>query len=212
MTLHQELDPIGDQSDGRLWEALLKQAQANLETAHAIRLQVQRKLSKESAAVMEPDRLESWYVAQCDAEAGAVIAEQIVHQAEGLRHDDQPNAGSEQELRNAGGIGASPDNAEALYAVVAKPIVGTKRREPSVLELPTAQRADALVAGGDMSLTDGKAESDEASRSPPGDDRKQSEGLIRTLEVNGIVADVNGGWKCREEHTANEGQCRALLR
>ena len=38
-TLHQELDPIGDQSDGRLWEALLKQAQANLETAHAIRLQ-----------------------------------------------------------------------------------------------------------------------------------------------------------------------------
>ena len=41
-TLHQELDPIGDQSDGRLWEALLKQAQANLETAHAIRLQIQR--------------------------------------------------------------------------------------------------------------------------------------------------------------------------
>ena len=74
-----------------------------------------------------------------------------------------------------------------MYAVVAKPIVGTKRREPSVLELLTAQRADALVAGRDMSLTDGKAESDEASRSPPGDDRKQAEGLIRTLEVNGML-------------------------
>ena len=114
MTLHRELDPMGDQSDGRLWEALLKQAQANLETAHAIRLQVQRKLSKESAAAMDPDRLESWFVAECDAEAGAVIAEQIVDQAEVFRQDDQQNVGSTQELGNVGGIGASPDNAEAL--------------------------------------------------------------------------------------------------
>ena len=43
---------------------------------------------------------------------------------------------------------------------------------------------------------------------PPEDNRKQPEGLIRTFEVNGIVADVNGGWKCREEHTANEGHSK----
>ena len=131
MTLHQELDPMGDQSDGRLWEALVKQAQANLETAHALRLQVQRKLSKESAAVMEPDRLESWFFAECNAEAGSAIAEQIVHQARGLRQDEQQNVDSTQELGNAGGKGASPVIVKALQAVVDKPIVGTKRRVPS---------------------------------------------------------------------------------
>ena len=35
-------------------------------------------------------------------------------------------------------------------------MVGTKRRVPSVLELLTAQRADALVAEGDKSVTDGE--------------------------------------------------------
>ena len=53
------VDQRGDQSDGWPWEALLKQAQANLETAHAIRLQIQLKFSKESAADTEPDRLEA---------------------------------------------------------------------------------------------------------------------------------------------------------
>ena len=80
----QETCAMGDHSDRWLWEALLKQAEANLETARAMRLQTQLKLSKESAVDMEPDRLEAWFVADCDAEAGAVIAEQIVHHAEGL--------------------------------------------------------------------------------------------------------------------------------
>ena len=60
-------------------------------------------------------------------------------------------------MGNAGGKGASPEKAEALQAVVAKPIVGTKRRVPSVLELLTAQGAAAVVAEGDKSLTDGVA-------------------------------------------------------
>ena len=106
---------------------------------------------------MEPDRLESWFVAGCDAEAGSVIAEQIVHQAGRLRQDEQQNVDSTQELANAGGKGASPVMVEALQAVVDKPIVGTKRRVPSDLELLTAQRADALVAEGDKSPSDGKA-------------------------------------------------------
>ena len=97
---------------------------------------------------MEPDRLESWFVAECDAEAGSVIAEQIVHQAGRLRQDEQQNVDSTRELVNAGGKGASPVIVEALQAVVDKPIVGTKRRVPSVLELLTAQKADALVAEG----------------------------------------------------------------
>ena len=47
----------------------------------------------------------------------------------------------------------STENAEALQAVVTKPIVGTKR-VPSVLELLTAQGAAAVGAEGDKSLTD----------------------------------------------------------
>ena len=47
--------------------------------------------------------------------------------------------------------------------------------------------------------------SDEASRSPSGDNRKQPKGLIKTLEDNGIVVGAKGGWKCREEHTASQG-------
>ena len=109
---------MGDQSDGRLSEALLK-AQANLETAHAIRLQVQRKLSKESAAVMEPDRLEYWCVAQCDAEAGAVIAEQIVQQAESIWQDKQPTVDTTGGLGNAGGRCPSPAAIAAVLANVA---------------------------------------------------------------------------------------------
>ena len=47
--------------------------------------------------------------------------------------------------------------------------------------------------------------SNEVSRSPSGGVSKQPRGLIKTLEVNGIVASANGGWKCREEHTASQG-------
>ena len=133
---------MGDQSDRWLWEALLKQAQANLETAHAIRLQSQLKLSMEGAVDMELDRLEAWFAADCDAEAGAVIAEQIVRQAEGFWQDEQQTVGSTGVLGNAGGKGASPEKAEATQAIVAKPFVGTKRRAPSVFSsysLPRGQ-------------------------------------------------------------------------
>ena len=160
---------MGDQSDRWLWEALLKQAQAHLETAHAIRLQSQLKLSMEGAVDMELDRLEAWFAADCDAEAGAVIAEQIVRQAEGFWQDEQQTVGSTGELGNAGGKGASPEKAEATQAIVAKPIVGTKRRVPSVLELLTTQRAAAVVAEGDKRLTEGVAPKAEGS-SGAGDD------------------------------------------
>ena len=43
----------------------------------------QHKLCKKSAVDMEPDRFEAWYVAGDDAEAGAVVAEEIVHRTEG---------------------------------------------------------------------------------------------------------------------------------
>ena len=88
---------------------------------------------------MEPETLEIWFAPDCDAEAGAVIAEQIVQQAEGCRQDEQQSVGSTGALGNAGGKGASFENAEATHAIAAKPIVGTKRRVPSFLELLTAQ-------------------------------------------------------------------------
>ena len=153
--------------DGRsFWNALAKQAEANLAMSKAILSQSQRMVSNECVAALEPDRLESWYVADRDAANVAKfagdIAEQtnslsFVQQAVGLRQNELQSVDATRELGNAGRISASPEKAEALHAGVAKPIVGTKRRVPSVLELLTAQGADALVAEGDMSLTDGKA-------------------------------------------------------
>ena len=162
-------------------------------------------------------------------------------------------------MGNAGGKGASPVIVEALHAVVAKAIVGTKRQVPSVLELLTAQGADALVAERDKSLTasgkgqasdisekdpkrisvaknitgeavthrcamDGacvrgvqggqgtsgsratetfEARASELPRSPEDEAAEKAaterasadkaEGLIKSLEANGIVADISGG-------------------
>ena len=152
-----------------------------------------------------------------------------------------------------------------MHANAAKPVVGTKRRVPSVLELLTA--TGDLTEGVDFKAIEGaaqvmtakrqnqatskaspvaeafeahacelprppeheekgikekvaiqKAAAEkvaeekpaaekavvEASRSPPGDNRKQPDGLTITLEVNGIVVDINCGCKCREEHAAKE--------
>ena len=60
---------MGDQSDRWIWGDLLRQAEANLETARAMRFQTQLKLSKESAEDMESGRLEAWFAVDCDAEA-----------------------------------------------------------------------------------------------------------------------------------------------
>ena len=141
---------MGEHDDRLLWEALLKQAEANLETARAIHLHTQHRLCQGGVVDMEPDRLEAWFAADCDAEAGADIAEQIVQQAKGFWQDDQQTVGSTAALGNAGGKGTSPVKAAATQAILAKPVVGTKRRVPSVPELLTAHRAEA--ADGDKRL------------------------------------------------------------
>ena len=83
--------------DGRfderaIWEALLKQSEANLKQSEALLKQseankaisdailahTQRMIRAESAAAMEPDRLDSWYCADGDAHDVASIAGQIV--------------------------------------------------------------------------------------------------------------------------------------
>ena len=242
--------------DGRsFWNALAKQAEANLMQAganlkqaeanramsNAILSQTQGTVSSECVAAMEPDRLESWYAANSDAVnvttiAGKIVdraAEHIVHQAEGPWQDKPQSVDSTQGFGMAGGKGAAPEKAEASQAVVAKPIVGTKRRVPSILELLTAQAADALVAEGDKkgagieASGDGSEDSTthpvtvpSSAQAPAGsgvrahDDEgatikaksdgpiksveitlKLPEGLIKSLEAKGIVADVNGVWK-----------------
>ena len=83
--------------DRWIWEALLKQPETNLEIARALtalHFQTQLKASKGSAVHMELDRLEAWIVADCDAEAGAIIAEQIAHHAKGIWQDLQQAVGS----------------------------------------------------------------------------------------------------------------------
>ena len=77
-----------DFDDRVIWETLLKQAEANLKQAdanlnqaeanraisNAILSRTQRMVGQEGTAAMEPDRLESRYVAVCDAANVATIA------------------------------------------------------------------------------------------------------------------------------------------
>jgi hypothetical protein len=147
---------MGEHDDRLLWEALLKQAEANLETARAMHLHTQHRLCQGGVVDMEPDRLEAWFAADCDAEAGAVIAEQIVQQAKGFWQDDQQTVGSTAALGNAGG------------KHVGKQVVGTKRRVPSVFDLLVKQPprgADievASITAESGRATSGDGEADEA--------------------------------------------------
>ena len=133
---------MGDRSDRWFGETLLKQAQANLgqtETNLEQRVPYTSKPAqdcKDSVVDMEePDRLEAWYVAYSDAEAGAIIVELMAHETERMWPDGQQIVGSTAELGNAGGKGPSFEKATATQAIVPKPVVGTKRRLPSVFEL-----------------------------------------------------------------------------
>ena len=68
--------PMGNKDDRLLWEILLKPAKAHLGTARAMYVLAQRMMCKESAKDNDPDRLETWYVDDCNAEAGADFAGQ----------------------------------------------------------------------------------------------------------------------------------------
>jgi hypothetical protein len=128
---------------------------------------------------MEPDRLEAWFAADCDAEAGAVIAEQIVQQAKGFWQDDQQTVGSTAALGNAGG------------KHMGKQVVGTKRRVPSVFDLLVKQPprgADIEVAS--ITAVSGSATSGDAHVR---DD--QPAGLINSLMSGGIEPRAGGGWQ-----------------
>ena len=174
---------MGEHVDKWIWEALLRQAEANLrqteanlrqseanlETARTLHLLTQHKLCQESVVEVELDRLEAWFVAEGDAETGAVIAKQIVQQAKGYWQDKQQTVETTGELGNAGGKRPSPAVTVAANADAAKPAVGTKRRIPSVLELLTANggltdrvasKADESSGAGDK----GESEADKAKQ------------------------------------------------
>ena len=103
-------------------QANMAQARANEETSRAFHLLTQRMPSKGAMEVL-PDRLESWYAAECDAEAGVTIAGKMIKRAEGLLY---PGTGQ---------------GKRRIPSSVTKAAVGTKKRVPSIFGL--------LAAGGD---------------------------------------------------------------
>ena len=58
---------VGRFDERAVWEALLKQAEANLAISNAILAHTQRVICAETTDDMEPDQLESWYCADGDA-------------------------------------------------------------------------------------------------------------------------------------------------
>ena len=119
-----------DPDDKMIWDALLRQAEANLRQAEAnegtsstIKLLTQRMLRKENAAALEPARLEAWYAADGDAEAITSLAGQIALQADSCWQGI------------VGGREVQLNNPPLFDKQVDKHVVGTKRRVPSVLDL-----------------------------------------------------------------------------
>ena len=133
MSSSEEL-PVWEVDGRNFWNALAKQAEANLAMSKAILAQSQRMVSNECVAAMEPDRLESWYAADSDAANVAKIAGEIVERTNSLcfekkhvgelgeKSDLVAAANSSQGLENAGRKSASPEKAEASQAGVAKPM------------------------------------------------------------------------------------------
>ena len=116
-----------------------------METARTLHLHTQHWLCQKSVVDVEPDRLEAWFAVDGDAEAGAVIAEQVVQQAESIWQDKQHIVETTGGLGNGGGRCPSPAAITAVHANAAKPVVGTKRRVPSVFELLAAKGASQMV-------------------------------------------------------------------
>jgi hypothetical protein len=130
-----------DFDDKMIWDALLRQAEANLRlsesilrqavanegTSSTIRQLTQRMLCKENAAALEPDRLDAWYAADGDAETVTSLAGQIVQQAGSC----WPEA--------VGGRDVQHSSPPLIHKLVGKQVVGTKRRVPSVIDLLVKQ-------------------------------------------------------------------------
>ena len=130
-----------DPDDKTIWEALLRQADANLRlsesilekavanegTSSTIKLLTQRMLCKEEAAALEPDRLDAWYAADGDAETVTSLAGQIVQQAVSCWQEA------------VGGRDVQRSSPPLIHKLVGKHVVGTKRRVPSVFDLLVKQ-------------------------------------------------------------------------
>ena len=113
---------MGDPGDKMIWDALLRQAEANQRQAEAnkgasstIKLLTQRMLCKESAAALELDRLEAWYAASGDAEAITSLAGQIAQQADSCWQG------------TVGGREVQLNSSPLLDKQVSKHVVGTKK-------------------------------------------------------------------------------------
>ena len=132
-----------DPDDKTIWEALPRQAEANLRQAEAnvrqgeanvrqaganegtsstVKLLTQRMLCKEEAAALEPDRLDAWYAADGDAETVTSLAGQIVQQAVSCWQEA------------VGGRDVQRNSPPLIHKLVEKQAVGTKRRVPSVFD------------------------------------------------------------------------------
>ena len=127
-----------DPDDKMIWDALLRQAEANLRlsesilrqavanegTSSTIKLLTQRMLCKEEAAAVEPDRLDAWYAADGDAETVTSLAGQIVQQAVSCWQE---------------AVDVQHSSPPLIHKLVGKQVVGTKRRVPSVIDLLVKQ-------------------------------------------------------------------------
>ena len=111
-----------DPGDKMIWDALLRQAEANLRqaaanegTSSAIKLLAQRLLCRESVAALEPDRFAAWHAADGDAEAITSLSRQIAQKAYCSWHGI------------VGGMEGQPNIPAVVDGQVGKQVMGTKK-------------------------------------------------------------------------------------
>ena len=116
---------MSEYGDRMLWGALLSQAKANLsqacaneEFSRALHTRTQCMACRESVYELEPDRIESWYAADSDAEAGASIAEHLARQAEWIWQEVQGKADTSQYPHSAGKDNGQKPRSATVEAVV----------------------------------------------------------------------------------------------
>ena len=116
-------------ADGRMWSALLAQANANDATASTLLHLVQQRGVEAPVCLLEPDHLQSWFAASQDAHDLSQDARGVLHFAKAECFDKQVGDTAAAEAQPQKPIGF------AAATVVAPPLAPSNRREQ--LELKT---------------------------------------------------------------------------
>ena len=211
-------------------EANLSQARANEVTSRKLHDQTWGRLSRQCAADVEPDRLESWYAAKDDAIDGVIIAGHVAQQAEETWIDmraEKPDPDGHEVPKVAFGTkkctttssespeGATPGwvRSPSVFQLLKDAATVEKTKEPQIHTEGSVDRGDVngkpeeLPGVGDKAYsgreTGGGVKCADSVLSGGDGSQSRPAGLIKTPAEGGIEAKAGGGWHEKPKHTTD---------